>query len=292
MPPPPPPSTEPSASAVVAGSTNSHALRKFTLHPTSLSAPTSPITVCLSTTSPITLPTLAAIRTTLVNSRILAAERLNICDSNRKILNERQAMDKRALDEGAKLKEMERKRKREEDEKREKERLEKSERDRLEKEKGELEIKRKEQEVYEKVRLKKEEDKRIADELERAVAVKKAIEEKEKKKVIQVLELVRVNAAERVADTSTKTTTEEKATSSEATEATSPGDVSMVDVSVIDIELSKSEPVVEGTSTPISESIVKSQSSNSLDVKVAINGTASKSSAHLPSFLLRLIQLS
>lgn len=268
MPPQKAPATSESAN-------HSHALGKFTLHPPSLTSPTSPLTQCLANSSPLNLTALNALRSTLIGSRILAAERLSICDSNRRTLLERQASDKRAIDEGAKLKELERKRKREEEEKRERDRADKSERERLEKEKEEMAIQRKQEEIYEKARLKKEEDKRVADELERAKAVKKAIEEKEKKKVEQVLELVRVNEAQRIIETPSIAI-------SEGTESLSPRDVSMADISTEDVDLLKKELIgeVTSTSTPLLEISSKSKSisssiADSLDVKPLINDSTS-----------------
>lgn len=167
-------------------------LGKFTLVPT-FNSPTSPVTLSLANNAPLSNTALSALRTTLVASKTLAIERNALCEANRRNVVERQANDKKVFDEGARLKEQERKRRREEDERRDRERAERSERDRVEKEREDLLAKRKQDEIYESARLREEERKRVADEHERAAAVRRAREAKEKSKVEQVLAIVRAN---------------------------------------------------------------------------------------------------
>jgi hypothetical protein len=208
-------------------------LKKFTLHPPSLTAPTSPLTLCLNTTGALPNTTLAVLRTTLLSSRALATDRISIRDANRRNINDRQASDKRALEEGARLKEVERQRKRNEDDKRERDRVAKIESERLEREKGESEDKKKQEEVYERVRIKEEDAKRVADERERAAAVQQA---REAKRVNDVLQIVKTNEEGRdngVAGTAAK----------KGTPATSQVDVIMADV----LAPSASTPVVNGS---------------------------------------------
>jgi hypothetical protein len=99
-------------------------LRKFTVNASNPAAPGSALYLALSSSSADALPlsTLALLRSTLFQSRTLATERLIIRDSNRRNLGERQAALNRSLAEAAKLKDVERKRKRDDDERREKER--------------------------------------------------------------------------------------------------------------------------------------------------------------------------
>lgn len=104
----------------------SQPLRKFTLHPSSLTSPTSPLTLALVTSDPLALATLVLLRASLLASRTLATERLSIRDGNRKNLGERQATLNRMLEEAARLKDAERKKKREEEERREKDKMVKS----------------------------------------------------------------------------------------------------------------------------------------------------------------------
>ena len=97
-------------------------LRKFTLHPPTLVAPASVLTLAHSTSQPFTTQSLAALRTALLSSRTLAAERIAVKDANRRNLSERQAVLNRVLEETQRVKEVERKKKREEEERKDKER--------------------------------------------------------------------------------------------------------------------------------------------------------------------------
>lgn len=97
-------------------------LRKFTLHPPTLLVPASPLTLAHTTPQPFTTQSLGALRTALLSSRTLAAERIVVKDANRRNLSERQAVLNRVLEETQRIKEVERKKKREEEERKDKER--------------------------------------------------------------------------------------------------------------------------------------------------------------------------
>jgi hypothetical protein len=168
-------------------------LRKFTLHPPSLTAANSPISLAANGNGALSPAALQGLRQTLVQARQSAAERLSIRDANRRNLTDRQANEKRVAEEQARQKEMERKRKREEDERRERERIERTERERVEREREEGAQRKKDEEEYQMLKKQEEDDKRRKDEEERQAAVKRAREMKEKKRAEEVFELVKAN---------------------------------------------------------------------------------------------------
>lgn len=99
-------------------------LKKFTLHPAAQLAPSSPLLLAQAAAHPLSIQNLTILRTALLASRTLAAERIIVKDANRRNLSERQASLNRVLEETQRAKEVERKRKREEDDRRERERAE------------------------------------------------------------------------------------------------------------------------------------------------------------------------
>lgn len=182
-------------------------LRKFTLHPPSLTAPNSPLVLAANGTGALPPAALQALRQTLSQARQSAAERIGIRDANRRNLTERQANEKRVAEEQARMKEAERRRKREEDERREKERVERTERERTEREREEGAQRKKEEEEYQAIKKAEEDDKRRKDEEERQAVVKRAREMKEKKRAEEVLELVKASDEKRALDPSSTGTT-------------------------------------------------------------------------------------
>lgn len=153
-------------------------LRKFTLHPTALAAPSSPLVLAGVSSEPFTLQSLNLVRSTLLHARTSATERLVIRDSNRRNLSERQAALNRTLEETSRIKEQDRKRKREEEDLRDKDRRERSTSRALEAARlGETDAAGTEKS-------------KLSDEL----ALKRV---KEKGRVVKVLELVGVNERER-----------------------------------------------------------------------------------------------
>ncbi|GAA5947349.1 hypothetical protein JCM3765_001635 [Sporobolomyces pararoseus] len=131
MPNPPPPAPPPPLPVPTANSTAPPPpLTKFPLHTPANAS--SPLITCSSSTGPLPNQTLLNLRTVLVASRFSASSRVQLKEENKKLLNERQAHEKRTAEEAGRIKENERRRKREEEERREKERLEKLERERLE----------------------------------------------------------------------------------------------------------------------------------------------------------------
>lgn len=171
------------------------ALRKFTLHPPSLTAASSPVTIAANGAGPLSPASLSQIRISLVTARAQAAERLAIRDSNRRNLAERQTNEKRVAEEQARAKEVERRRKREEDERREKERVERVEKERAEREKEEALTRQREEAAYQKQKAQEEEEKRVKDELEKQAALQRAREATEKKRQEELLAAVKVERA-------------------------------------------------------------------------------------------------
>lgn len=99
----------------------SPSLKKFVLHPPALLAPNAPLIQAYSTITPFSPTSLNALRTTLLASRTLAAERIIVKDTNRRNLGERQALLNRVIEGEKRVKEVERKKRKEEDDRREKE---------------------------------------------------------------------------------------------------------------------------------------------------------------------------
>ncbi|GAA5866013.1 hypothetical protein JCM8547_002914 [Rhodosporidiobolus lusitaniae] len=171
-PPPPPPPLPPNPPPP-------STLRKFS--PVQAPPPNAPILAVTNGTGPISPHELAQMRTSLVLSRMLAAERLAVRDQNRALLDERQAAEQRAADEQARVRDGERRRRREEDERKERERVEKAERERVEKEKEERRRAK---------QAEKEEEARRA----KSAAAQKPLE---KQKAMDVLSIVQTNQAPR-----------------------------------------------------------------------------------------------
>ncbi|BGP22928.1 transcriptional regulator Ngg1 [Rhodotorula toruloides] len=121
--------TPPAAPAAGPSSSAPESFRNFNIPPPPVAG--SPITICTNGTAPIPSAELAKLRASLLLSRIVAAERVQVCESNQRILADRMT--------AGLPRESERKRRREEDERRERERSEKAERDRVEREKEERE---------------------------------------------------------------------------------------------------------------------------------------------------------
>ncbi|GAA6006487.1 hypothetical protein JCM11491_004981 [Sporobolomyces phaffii] len=133
MPNPPPPAPPPPLPTPAPIQPSSHVappLTKFPLHTPANAS--SPLITCSSSTGPLPNQTLLNLRTVLVASRFSASSRVQLKEDNKRLLNERQAIERRTAEEAGKIKEGERRRKREEEEKREKDRVEKLERERLE----------------------------------------------------------------------------------------------------------------------------------------------------------------
>lgn len=103
--------------------TPSSPLKKFNLHPLSTLASTSPIVLAQTSTYSLNPTSLSVLRTQLIQSRTLAAERVIIKDANKRLLSNRQTAQNKLLDSLHKSKEEERKKKKEEDDERERERI-------------------------------------------------------------------------------------------------------------------------------------------------------------------------
>ena len=163
------------ASAAVAGSSCSGVLAKFQLHSASLLAPTSPLVVA-ATGSSISLSTLQSLRSTLVAERQLSIDRITTRDSNRRLLSDRAAREKKAAEDMSAQKEADRVKRKEDAARQDRERIERQERERIDGER-----KREEERAAEFERKKKDEEdeKRRVDDEERELAVKRARELKE-----------------------------------------------------------------------------------------------------------------
>ncbi|GAA6060535.1 hypothetical protein JCM10212_006899 [Sporobolomyces blumeae] len=118
-------------------------LQKFPLHQPANAS--SPLITCSSSTGPLPNQTLLNLRTVLVASRFQASSRVQLKEENKRLLVERQAVERRTAEEAGRVKEGERKRKREEDERRELERVEKIEKDRKREQREQAEAKAKEE---------------------------------------------------------------------------------------------------------------------------------------------------
>ena len=177
----PPPLPPPPLSASVSSSTSSSSsqlqpLTKFPLHTPANAS--SPLITCSSSTGPLPNQTLLNLRTVLVASRFAASTRVQLKEDNKKLLLERQTIERKTAEEAGRVKEGERRKKREEEERREKERVEKAERDRLEnrqREEREAAIRRQQEEDVKRVQARENEER----EKERKVHAQKMAAKKE-----------------------------------------------------------------------------------------------------------------
>lgn len=149
-------------------------LKKFLIHPSGSNASGNPIHSVASSSGPISQVALSQLRAELVQWRTNAVDRVATRDANSALVSERLANQKRAAEEEAKQRELDRRRKREEDERRDREQAQRTERERVERQKREEAEEKRRNDEFERKQKADEESKRVEDEKRREAAVRKA----------------------------------------------------------------------------------------------------------------------